>query len=482
MLFSLLWAGLGFPALAADAIPTAIGEPDSSEAAGDPAISSINPSALTPSVLPSQLARSETVSQTGGVDWVGLSRTSFRFLAIEHGFRLLSEPGTRTGLKGPFLRNYGRAADNLHGWADGDEFYVNYVGHPMQGAVAGFVMQQHGRAYNRAEFGSSPEYWKGRLHAAAFAVAYSTQFEIGPLSEASLGSIQSSFPQQGFGDYVITPSLGMAWMIGEDVVDKYVIKRIEAATTNPTLRKLARSFLNPSRSFAYILSGRVAWTRESRPGVASYVPGDERRFYSSFYHVAAQQQPARDSVVVAPFEFAITFQPQRFLGGKNSTACLGGGATTGFRLAASLQLIADVGGCKMMGLEKDLSGDSLTYLVGPRWTNRIRGSWSAYLQFLAGGAKITEERMDPDLKQHLEKIAIRDNKLPPSHDDYTEATERHGFAVATGGGLSYNLSSALSLRVADLTYRHAWTSPLWGRDYSSGLQWSSGLVLRMGTW
>jgi hypothetical protein len=136
----------------------------------------------------------------------------------------------------------------------------------------------------------------------------------------------------------------------------------------------------------------------------------------------------------------------------------------------------------MMGLEKDLSGDSLTYLVGPRWTNRIRGSWSAYLQFLAGGAKITEERMDPDLKQHLEKIAIRDNKLPPSHDDYTEATERHGFAVATGGGLSYNLSSALSLRVADLTYRHAWTSPLWGRDYSSGLQWSSGLVLRMGTW
>jgi len=155
--------------------------------------------------------------------------------------------------------------------------------------------------------------------------------------------------------------------------------------------------------------------------------------------------------VVAPFEFAITFQPQRFLGGKNSTACLGGGATTGFRLAASLQLIADVGGCKMMGLEKDLSGDSLTYLVGPRWTNRIRGSWSAYLQFLAGGAKITEERMDPELKQHLEKNAIRDNKLPHSHDDYTEATERHGFAVATGGGLSYNLSSALSLRVADLT-------------------------------
>ena len=54
--------------------------------------------------------------------------------------------------------------------------------------------------------------------------------------------------------------------------------------------------------------------------------------------------------------------------------------------------------------------------------------------------------------------------------------------MATGGGLHYNLHPALTLRVAELSYRHSWTAPLWGRDYSNGLKWSSGLVLRMGTW
>jgi hypothetical protein len=90
--------------------------------------------------------------------------------------------------------------------------------------------------------------------------------------------------------------------------------------------------------------------------------------------------------------------------------------------------------------------------------------------------------MYPELKQLLERTAAAENKLPPSHEDYTDATESNGLAVSTGGGLNYNLHPALTLRVADLSYRRAWTAPLWGREYSGGLQWSSGLVLRMGTW
>lgn len=66
--------------------------------------------------------------------------------------------------------------------------------------------------------------------------------------------------------------------------------------------------------------------------------------------------------------------------------------------------------------------------------------------------------------------------------DYTQETESNGFAVATGGGVSYQLNKALSIKVADLSYRHSWTSPLWGRDYNNSLKFTSGLVLRMGTW
>ncbi len=414
-----------------------------------------------------------------GINLAELSRASSRFLAVAHGFRMLTEPGTRSGLGGFSLSNYGRAVGNLHGVADGDEFYVNYVGHPMEGAVAGFLWTQNDPTYGRAEFGRTPGYWKGRLRAAAFAWAFSTQFEIGPISEASIGAIQAYYPQQGFVDHVVTPSIGMGWMIAEDVMDRYVIKRIEAATTNPVVRLLVRGGLNPSRSFANVMQGRVPWARDTRPGVLSYVPGDERRYpFSSFRERAA----VRDSSTVSPFEFAVTFQPERVLGSKNSLTCLGGGGTVGLRMAPAWQLIADVGGCDLMGLEKNLSGDSLTYLAGMRWTSRIRGPWSLYLQLLAGGNKITEERMYPDLKLLLEKAAIRENKPAPAHSDYTEQAESNGFALAPGGGLNYNLNSVLTLRVVELSYRHAWAAPLWGSDYSSGMQWSFGLVLRMGTW
>jgi hypothetical protein len=51
---------------------------------------------------------------------------------------------------------------NLHGWADGDPFYVNYMGHPIQGAVAGRIWQLNDPRYNKAEFGRSRAYWKGK--------------------------------------------------------------------------------------------------------------------------------------------------------------------------------------------------------------------------------------------------------------------------------------------------------------------------------
>ena len=53
----------------------------------------------------------------------------------------------------------------------GDEFYVNYVGHPMQGCVVGFLWVGSDVHYRHAEFGKSPVYWKSRLRAAAFAWA-----------------------------------------------------------------------------------------------------------------------------------------------------------------------------------------------------------------------------------------------------------------------------------------------------------------------
>jgi hypothetical protein len=435
-------------------------------------------------ILPKKPVKNEEIDpeEQGGVKWTNLFQASSRFLAIEHTFRLLTEPGTREGLKGPFIRNYTRSVANLHGWADGDEFYVNYVGHPMQGGVAGFLFVQNDPGYRTAVFGKDRLYWKSRLRAAAFAWAYSTQFEIGLLSEASIGGIQAQFPQQGFVDHAITPTIGMAWMIAEDTVDRYIVEPIEARTDNRLIRLLVRSGLNPSRSFANVLNNKVPWSRTTRAGIDTYARMEPQ------YSTAAsrRQKPAggdeTPDPLVAPFEFTLAFQPERFSGSGRPLTCLGGSGSASLRIAASWQLVTEVGGCKMVGLERNLSGDSLTYAAGPRWTTRIHGPWTAQLQLLVGGNKVTEEKMFPELKEALEAAAARDNTTPPSHGDYTQETQSNGFAVSTGGGVSYQVNRAMTIKVADLSYRHSWNSALWGRDYANSVKFTTGFVLRMGTW
>ena len=150
----------------------------------------------------------------------------------------------------------------LHGWSDGDPFYVNYVGHPMQGAVSGYLWTLNDTRYKRVEFGRDPEYWKSRLRAGAFAWAYSEMTEIGPLmSEAAIGNIQAFYPQQGFVDHVVTPSIGLGWMIAEDVMDRYLVRFVERKVQNRYVRILVRGGANPSRSLANVISGQWPWAR-----------------------------------------------------------------------------------------------------------------------------------------------------------------------------------------------------------------------------
>ena len=110
-------------------------------------------------------------------------------------------------------------------------------------------------------------YWVSRLRAAAFAALYSEQFEIGPISQASIGNIQMKPRATGIVDHVITPTAGLGWMVGEDALDRFLVRRIERWTTHPVPRLLARGLLNPTRSFSNLLRGKVPWHRDSRGGV-----------------------------------------------------------------------------------------------------------------------------------------------------------------------------------------------------------------------
>jgi hypothetical protein len=412
------------------------------------------------------------------VNWTGILTQELRFLAIEHGFRVVTEAGTRDGGFG-FGRSYWNSVFNLHGWADGDPFYVNYVGHPMNGAVAGYIWQQNDPRYRNVEFGKDPMYWKAKLRGAAFSWAQSEQFEIGPFSEASIGKVQSVYPQVGFVDHAVTPVMGLAWTLAEDALDKYLIKRVEDRTANHWIRMMARMGLNPSRTFANALALRVPWYRYTRAGIMSYMleknqvrtSGDENRY--------ATPVSVRDT---STFEFALNARAERFVGANPGPVCLGGGASGAFRVAPEWMLVVDVGGCKFTGMETNLSGDSLNYLIGPRWTPAPAGRWSPYVQVLVGGNKITHEQFLPEKKRSLEMLAAQTGAPPPMHDDYTLSDESNAFAVQAGTGLDLKLSPALVLRVASLEYSRSYVASNRGVNYGSGIQLTTGMVLRVGTW
>ncbi|MGB8582651.1 MAG: hypothetical protein WCD47_17660 [Candidatus Sulfotelmatobacter sp.] len=168
------------------------------------------------------------------------------------------------------------------GWDDGDPNWFGYVGHPVQGALTGFIQIQNDPKSQRLEFSKTKAYWKSRLKAALWNTVYSTQWNLGPLSEVTVEKYGSkdrmpwnsngSYPcntnhcYTGVGqiDIVMTPLGGTGWLIGEDFLDKKVVRRIENSTDNRFLIDTARVALNPIRSGAAMLHGEHPWYRASR--------------------------------------------------------------------------------------------------------------------------------------------------------------------------------------------------------------------------
>ena len=204
----------------------------------------------------------DTDSKT--LHWKAATFQSLGFLSIEHGLRMV-QPKTRNELKGPFFPDWGKAVKGVHGWGDGDSIFTNYVAHPMQGGVAGFIEIQNDSRGRSAEFSRSRTYWTSRLRAMGWAAIYSTQFELGPISEASLGNVGMKDGTSGYTDLVMTPIGGFGMVVLEDALDKYLVTKLEEGTDGLQKRRLYRMIFNPQRSLANLLRGKVPWYRDARP-------------------------------------------------------------------------------------------------------------------------------------------------------------------------------------------------------------------------
>ena len=407
------------------------------------------------------------------INWNSLTKQSLFFLGVKHGFRLATEPGTRNGLKGPFWSNYYNSLSGLHGWADGDQFYVNYVGHPMQGSIAGYIWAQNDGKYRTVEFGNNSRYWKSRLRATAFSWVYSTQFEIGPISEASIGTIQSRYPQQGFVDHVATPVIGLTWQMAEDALDRFLIRKFEDRFENVWARMMVRSWLNPTRSFANLMRLEVPWHRDSRPGIRGY-----RKGISPYIEPPKESIPPRD---FAPFEFNTSAQYTVSPGPRESLHCIGGVATAQWNVSSTLGWVGEVSGCKMFDQKENLSGDIMTYMAGPRWTDR-EGRWMPYAQILAGAKRVTIDQQFPEKRAELERLNPGRPLGYEFHPQWTKVNQANGFALSVGGGIDYQLTPAATLRLFSVDLSHAWLPKPELASYPNSVRIAMGITLRIGTW
>jgi hypothetical protein len=452
--------------------------PDSPSAGGDEAESPGELLSSSRSTIPegliqpvtSNTPRTETGRET--VHWRSLMKNSFLYLGTMHMFRISTEQGTRDALNNSVVGGYFATLGAMHGWSDGDGYYENYLGHPIDGAVAGYIWLNNDPRYRYVEFGRSRAYWMSRLRAYAFAWAFSEQFEVGPVSEASIGQIQRYCCAYGFVDHVITPNGGLVWMVAGDAADKYIVRKIEDRTRNRLIRVLARSILNPPLSFANIMAFKVPWNRLNRPGIHDY----DGMLYArpeeaNLVRVEYSSIPKFELSATVPFFMRI-----------GNAACVGGGGTGGFRISMSWQWTAEVGGCSIAGsLPKDWSGDSLTFSTGPQWIRYSDSRWTPRFHFRVGGQKITEQYSNPVLKQ---KVLNTTPPLSPNkaYYDYVTPYETTGLSLSAGGGVDFRLYPGLAVRIGSIEYVHSWLGNLNGANFTHGVRLSTGIVLRLGTW
>jgi hypothetical protein len=216
--------------------------------------------------------------------WGGLIAQSLFFNVIENTFRAASDDQIRTLLASkPFWHDYVASIRqfNMRRWNDGDDFLVNYVGHPMQGAVSGFIEVQNDPTGREQEIGANRAYWMSRFKAFLWATAYSTHSEISPLGEAGIGNeggwtypihcptrcaepgtYKKSTNNTGWVDFIITPTLGTVWLLAEDTLDRFVSDRVQGGNRSRILPKVLRGSLNPSRTMANALRFKAPWYRD----------------------------------------------------------------------------------------------------------------------------------------------------------------------------------------------------------------------------
>ena len=242
---SIVSANCGFTGIEYEAIRCRV------DAAADiPPVSVPSPTTTTPAeVVPGNMER---------IQYGTLITHELTWLVLRNALRLTDE-GTRDRLDGSFVGDWFHSVGTLwtgYRFDDNGKFLTNYVAHPGMGSTAAFLFRLSDPISLKAKFGRNSEYFRAKKRQFVFSLIDTILFEIGPISESSIGNIR-----QGWVDFLITPTLGIAWSIGEDALRHSVLDPMYLRGNRDWANFLS-IILNPSRSFANVLAFRKPWNRE----------------------------------------------------------------------------------------------------------------------------------------------------------------------------------------------------------------------------
>jgi len=492
----------GGTATAADGTPASAGSAgavtDAPDGPGDPGTprssSSVPPPANDARAPFAPVFKPAEPQANTKVRWRSAIEQALLATATWHVFNLWTEAGTRDALNGPWLNDYLNSVSQLRGWSDSDRFMAPYASHPIGGSIFGYILRQNDPKYKDVQWGDGRDYFISILRSMAWTAVWHTQWKIGPVSEASIGNVMLH-ASPGFITLVDTPTLGAVTMIAEDAADRYWIMGLENRTANPALILLARCFLNPGRSFANVMAFKFPWTRETRIGifgknhlireelVEEYKHGSGEKPFEFLRRPEYTTEPDPAYAKEAAIELAAYPNFERFSSGQN---CIGGGGSGAARVTPSLQIVAEVNGCLVMGMPAyNQSADSLFYGGGPRWTPRASHRVSPFAEFLFGGRKVTYEVDNASLRtQLLTEWNDGSGTLPhyPKRSDWSFQTAQNGPGISTGGGVDLIIKRPFAWRLINVEYTHSWMADTAMVRPQNGMRITTEAVLRIGTW
>jgi hypothetical protein len=378
-----------------------------------------------------------------GFHWRPALIESVEFLLFEHAFRLADDPYLRYLLfHKPFWHGWLVSAGqfDMSRWGDGDDFLVNYIGHPMQGGVTGDIYIQNDPRSRGLKFGRSREYWQSRMRAMFWSAVYSAYFEIGPvLSEAAIGNeggytytpgcghrvcdrpgYKPSTNNTGWVDFIVTPTIGTGLLVLEDGIEREIVDRL--AKDNPGFGyKALRATLNPTRSMANMLAGRYPWYRFTDDEIH---PGTEFGFVANS-GLETRIEPWRyERRWTTGVHYTNIDLPMDWPG---CAACRvhssGIGATLGYRLTNVLYFDSELN--VFPGSSSSSAKGRAEELLAGVKVGKTFGSWGLFTTMRPGVI-------------HYEKTLV-----PGSQSEYESANR---FALDAGGVVEYYASSRSTIR------------------------------------